>query len=248
MEIKKNFLLNRRLRALKTFFFSKKLRKEGLKVIIKHLYTTELLKKSSISSLDLQDITQQKECKVVPFTKIDGNISYYELIALSSLIQEFKPTILLEIGTFNGLSTLHMAINSPESAKIHTLDLLEIDSLDLYVDVEDIKYIKSSEKFKKKYGNHPEKEKIIEHYGNSLLFPFDSFGNPDFIFIDGGHSYAMVKNDTEKSLAILKKGGVLLWHDYTPDCPGVFNYLSELRAYHPIFHIKETSLACLVFN
>lgn len=230
--------------ALKTFILSKPLRKNFLKCGVKYLYTKAVLQKNSITSISIQDLTQNKEpCKIFPFSRIDGNLSCYELIVLASLIQELKPKRLLEIGTFNGLTTLHMAINAPEEAIIDTLDLLQIDPKTPYLDPEDIKYIESKEKSKKKYIHNP--QKIKEHYGNSLYYPFVSFDNPDFIFIDGSHSYPMVKNDTEKSLNILKKGGVILWHDYTPDCPGVFTYLNELKMHYPIFRIKKTSLAYL---
>ena len=244
MLIKKNFFFKRRLKALKTFLLSSSLRRDVLKLGIKHLYTEALLQKKSILCIGLEDLIQEKKpCKICSFTRVDGNLSYYELIVLSSLIQELKPKTLLEIGTFNGLGSLHMAMNAPQDAKVHTLDLLKVAS-DTHLESEDLKYIETPEKNKKIYSNFPQKEQIKEHYGDSLYYPFETFGKPDFIFIDGSHSYPMVKNDTEKSLKILSKGGAILWHDYTPDCPGVFTYLNELNNHCPIIHIKETSLAC----
>lgn len=235
-------LLKKRMTALKTFLFSKTLRRDFLKLGVKELYKASLLKKDCLPCIDLEGLLHDKNpCKLLPFSRIDGNMSYYELIVLSSLIQNLKPLTLLEIGTFNGLTTLHMAINTPQNALIHTLDLLEIEN-QTFLDIEDLKYIEHKEKNKKKYRDHIEQVKIQEHYGNSLYYPFEAFQNPNFIFIDGSHSYLMVKNDTEKSLNILKKGGVILWHDYTPECTGVFTYLNELRAHYPIFHIRETSL------
>ena len=38
----------------------------------------------------------------------------------------------------------------------------------------------------------------------------------DLIFIDGGHTYTCIKNDTdEKSLEMIKENGLILWHDFS---------------------------------
>ena len=65
---------------------------------------------------------------------------------------------------------------------------------------------------------------------------------PGLVFIDAGHRYDNVRNDTEKSLAILEDGGVLLWHDYAYNCAGVFNYLNEINGRLPLYHLRDSSL------
>jgi hypothetical protein len=242
--LKKRFLLRRRLEALKTFFFQKELRNETLKLVVKELYTQENLKKGPIPSSTLTELTSNNHpCRLLPLSRSNGNLHYYELFAMMCLIQELKPKTLLEIGTFNGLTTLHMALNTDPSARIYTLDLLTLEESALSeLDPHDIQYIENQEKLHKHYENSPEKEKIQEFHGNSLNFPFNTFNHAEFIFIDGSHSYSMVKNDTEKSLEILQEEGCILWHDYTPDSPGVFHYLNELSATYSLLHIKETSL------
>jgi hypothetical protein len=47
----------------------------------------------------------------------------YELYCLSLIARQFNPKIIFEIGTFDGRTTLHFALNSPELTKIHTLDI-----------------------------------------------------------------------------------------------------------------------------
>jgi len=42
-------------------------------------------------------------------------------------------------------------------------------------------------------------------------FPPDFF---DTVFIDGGHTKEVVLNDTTKGLAVLRPGGLMLWHDF----------------------------------
>lgn len=39
----------------------------------------------------------------------------------------------------------------------------------------------------------------------------------DSVFIDGGHQTEVVLSDTLKSLTLLRKGGLMIWHDFCPD-------------------------------
>jgi hypothetical protein len=50
---------------------------------------------------------------------------------------------------------------------------------------------------------------------DSRLWAPEAPGGVDFCFIDAGHSYECVKNDTEKAFSVLNHGGVVLWHDAT---------------------------------
>ncbi len=52
----------------------------------------------------------------------------------------------------------------------------------------------------------------------------------DLIFIDGGHDRESVAGDVEASLAILKSGGILVFHDYGTDHPGVTEAVDKLIA------------------
>ena len=38
----------------------------------------------------------------------------------------------------------------------------------------------------------------------------------DSVLIDGGHASEVVVNDTRKSLQVLRRGGVIMWHDFCP--------------------------------
>jgi len=71
------------------------------------------------------------------------------------------------------------------------------------------------------------------------------FNSIDLIFIDGGHNYSCVKNDSEKAFKMIKKGGYVFWHDYVvikKSCKDVVKYIHEISKYKKIFHIKNTSL------
>lgn len=44
----------------------------------------------------------------------------------------------------------------------------------------------------------------------------------DVLFIDGNHSYRFVKEEIKKYVPFIKKGGVVLFHDYEVGMPGVY--------------------------
>lgn len=55
------------------------------------------------------------------------------------------------------------------------------------------------------------------------------------IFIDGDHSYLGCKKDIEAWFPKMKKGGVMLFHDYDQTSPGVIQAVDEFRKEHPKF-------------
>lgn len=235
---------SRRYTAIQHLFSSPATLKKNLKDLIASLYEQKERKTQKIPMGDLLDCCSRIPiCQTMYIERQDGHLTHQELLLISSLVSYFKPKNLLEIGTFDGLSTLHLALNSPLDSKIHTLDI----SSDQLVDKNllapsDLKYILEPSKKKKLYKETAFVEKIIEHEGHSLFFSFSQFQEVDFVFIDGGHHFQIVKNDTEKSLSILKPGGIILWHDYSPNQQGVYNYLNQLSSSLSLLHLKGTSL------
>ena len=53
----------------------------------------------------------------------DGNPSAIELFYLGAIVRASGARAMFEIGTFDGATTLQLALNSPPEAVIHTLDL-----------------------------------------------------------------------------------------------------------------------------
>ena len=94
--------------------------------------------------------------------------------------------------------------------------------------------------------NNNIKSKIEVIFQDSKKLNIDRFVDSlDLIFIDGGHSYSCVKNDTEKSMRMIRKNGLIFWHDYSigkRSHKDVYKYLNEIRDKYEIFHIRNTSL------
>jgi hypothetical protein len=89
---------------------------------------------------------------------------------------------------------------------------------------------------------------ILKPRGSLDLTPgnFDEFF--DMVFVDGDHSAAVVRHDSELALKITRPGGIIVWHDYGNQAVEVTAVLDALAAAHdlPIRRIAETWLAFLI--
>ena len=175
--------------------------------------------------------------------------SDYEAWIISVLSKKSKN--IFEFGTCSGKTTYLMALNSSDTSKIITLTLNPKEVSNLTIQKEDNKVsfknmISESiyEKFLFSGTNEEKKIKVI--FKNSLEFDENIYRNFfDLIFIDGGHTYSVVKNDSEKAFEMIKKDGIILWHDYVPgkeSAKNIVNYINEISKRKDISHINNTSL------
>lgn len=179
----------------------------------------------------------------------DGNVAPFELMCIALLCSYFKPEKILEIGTFDGNTTLQLALNSPGGSEIYTVDLpYDRDRGELNLPAADLKYVTERKHLGLKYNASSVSYKVKQVFADSAQYDFSRLTGVEFVFIDGCHSYDYVKNDTEKVFKILKQPGVVLWHDYSVHWPGVWNYLHEISRCLPVVNLKGTSLALYIKN
>ncbi|SDG53123.1 Methyltransferase domain-containing protein [Dyadobacter soli] len=179
-----------------------------------------------------------------------GHTTEFELKVISNLVKKWNPRRIFEIGTFEGRTTLNMALNSSTDAEIITLDLPADELASTRMDIEDdeVRYVKKDVSGERFIG-HPAASKIRQVFGDSATFDFSEYHNSvDVAFIDGSHAYDYVLNDSEKVFTIIRKGGLIIWHDYT-NWPGVWTALNELyqkdARFKDIRHIGGTSITIL---
>lgn len=196
-----------------------------------------------VSANDVVDPTRTIHLTNLHFAH--GHPSWNELVVLCSLCRKFDPKLILEIGTFDGNTTLHFALNSPDTAKVLTLDLPPDVLEGKGTSRGDRSLTSSPLRSVRRFIGTEFEEKITQFYGDSLEFDFSKFlehGHPDFIFIDAGHTYDCVKSDTEKALSIIKSGGHIVWHDYHPGTQGVVIYLNEISQFYDLKHVSGTAI------
>ena len=172
-----------------------------------------------------------------------GNVSIQEAYYIAAMVKILQPKRVFEFGTFDGRTTLQMALNSPH-AKIYTLDL-PMDNIESILNIlpePDEKCVLRRPQVKC-FHNHSTSDMIIQLVGDSRTFDFSPFiGRIDFVFVDGAHSMSFVKSDTENALKMVSQNGIIVWHDYARGCPGVYNVLNKLNQSLNLSHILETTL------
>ena len=158
---------------------------------------------------------------------------------------------IFEFGTCSGRTTYILARSAPDDAVIGTLTLAPA-GVDAYQedpgDPDSAKWrtiAEAESAYSSFYYTGTEVEsKIRQYFGDSKSFNEDEWlSRCDLIFIDGSHAYSYVKNDSEMALRMLKPNGVIVWHDFSPLCPGVWSYLGKLGRKLPIRHLAPTRLA-----
>lgn len=196
---------NKYLRALKAIGFAIRypsLTRQFIREAISFMYGDGNLKIKNLPLVSLEALLNKKNIQIVlKNVKIrEGTVSPYEIIVISSLISAYKPTNILEIGTFDGNTTLQMAANA-SNALVHTIDLPK-GTIETHLPIlnEDLKFVTDQQKNTRRYLESIESKNIMQHFGDSTAYDFSKFttnGPIDFCFIDGGHSYECVKSDTE---------------------------------------------------
>lgn len=153
----------------------------------------------------LPDFSETLNC----FSFLGGGSLPIDIALLKGLSNKFKECTYFEIGTWRGESVANVA----EVAKqCYTLNLSK----------KELKGLGLDDQYSDLHGFFSKDKNNIKHlFGNSLTFDFDNLHQKfDLIFIDGGHDYKHVKNDTEKVFEhLIHDTSIIVWHDYayTPE-------------------------------
>jgi predicted O-methyltransferase YrrM len=183
----------------------------------------------------------------------DGNVTLLELCVLNELVKRHRPKTIFEMGTFDGRTTLNLALNSAPDAQIWTLDLPagELGKTRHALAGTEVEYVRKTSSGIRFQG-HPEADRIKQLYGDTAQFDFSPFlSQIDFVFIDASHAYDYVVNDTRVALKLLRnRQGVIVWHDYGA-WPGVTTALNEFFVSSQIpelRHVDGTTLVAAIFT
>jgi predicted O-methyltransferase YrrM len=149
---------------------------------------------------------------------ISASITVEEACHLGAIAKCIGARKVLEIGTSDGNTALVLAANVATEGEVVTLDLppdfdmTRKDSL-TYSDVE--LNLTPRDQLGRQYQGHPLSARIRQWYGDSAALKWGTLGGPfDLVFIDGCHSEAYVRSDSQNAINHLAPGGVLVWHDY----------------------------------
>lgn len=185
-----------------------------------------------------------------PSFQVAGQTTDYEGWVLSCFAKFSKN--IFEFGTCSGKTTTLFALNSSPETKVYSVTLNPTQLSNLFLgNSQDSKVAINNALAETIYDqfiftNMSIKNKINIIFEDSNKLNIDNFENSmDLIFIDGGHNYSCIKNDTEKAFRMIKKHGYIFWHDYKVykrSCKDVVRYINKISNNKKIFHIKNTSL------
>lgn len=190
---------------------------------IREVYVTQLFPELGAISIPIGVIHQESH-----------HANHVDMVYVCAIASTAKAKRIFEFGTYRGQTTCGLA-SVCKDAQVYTLNLpLEADPRYApYIGM----YIARS----------PDRDRINQIFCDARTFDTTPYWESmDYIFIDGDHSYAGVKNDTEKALQMLKPGGLIVWHDYAAKSPGVLEYLAEFSQERPLFGLRKTCLAVYV--
>jgi len=181
--------------------------------------------------------------------KANGNVRISELAILSAVAASCENrSNIFEIGTFDGRTTLNLALSAPAQCHIFTLDLPPDQPTKFrIVDGERhmVRKPAPGSRYEKYRASHPQAiGRIQQLLGDSATFDYAPYENScALVFVDGSHAYEYVKSDTDAAMRLVRKGGVVIWHDYGI-WEGVTNALEELeqRQHLGLCNIRGTSL------
>lgn len=147
-----------------------------------------------------------------------ASITVEEACHLGAIAKCIKAAKALEIGTSDGNSALILAANVTADGEVVTVDLPPNFSRGnqhslVYPDVD--LNLTPREQLARQYQGHRLSARIRQIYGDSAYLNWNAFGGPfDLVFIDGCHSEAYVRSDSQNAIGQLIRGGVIVWHDY----------------------------------
>ena len=195
------------------------------------------------------DVLPRRPVSVVEPQKRSGDVSLAELAVLASAaaaVQSGEEVI--EIGTFDGRTTLNFAANAPLQLQIFTLDLPPDAAPKFDLAAGERAYVD-----KPRSGRHfadPRPEfaaaaaRITQLYGDSATFDWSAHvGRAGLVFVDGSHAYDYVVADSDTALRLTADKGMVIWHDYGV-WEGVTRALEEIEAsrHLGLRHVRGTSL------
>ena len=186
---------------------------------------------------------------LVETQKRNGNVRLSELGVLAQAAAASTPgSEIIEIGTFDGRTTLNLAMNAPKGSAVFTLDLPPDHPTQFQLAPGERMFVEKmvpGERFRNGRRPWPAKAAgIVQLLGDSATFDWSQhFGKAGLVFVDGSHAKDYARKDSDTAFRLVSEGGVVVWHDYGV-WEGVTLALEELDAERKLGlrHVRGTSL------
>ena len=199
--------------------------------------------------VDWSDVFSARPIYLVETQKRAGNVAVGELAVLATAAAAIAPkSEIVEIGTFDGRTTLNMAINAPANIEIITLDLPPDAPTQFELATGERTFVDKpapGERFRRAsppWSAHA--AKISQILGDSATYDWSRhIGRAGLVFVDGSHAYDYALSDSATALRLIANKGLVIWHDYGV-WEGVTRALDEIETKNclGLRRIRGTSL------
>lgn len=186
--------------------------------------------KGGLPVVEFLDICPAQDT-IEPYSLLEGTSDIGDIMLLKALARKFDACRFLEIGTWRGETVANVAKVARECVTVDLPDKRRKGIPDIH-------------------GFFSKQDNIRHVYCDSLSLDFSSLGKFNLVFIDGKHSYEVVKSDTLNALKVLNENGVIVWHDYGYDLRlvawGVLKGILDgmpADKHQNIYHVSNTKCA-----
>ena len=177
--------------------------------------------------------------KLHKIDKMEGHLGIKEGRLLFKLARSLKNnSVIVEIGAFKGESACFISEGiGTKNCILYSIDTWHNDRMpqgrgDVFAD-----FLKNIEPYKNKI-------EPLRGYSSEVVRSWPKERKIDFLFIDGDHSYIGIKRDVQDWIPLVKKNGIICFHDY-PEEPGVKKVVDEIIQDGTIRFIKSKSCLCV---
>jgi predicted O-methyltransferase YrrM len=164
---------------------------------------------------------------------------------LGAIVRALQPRTILEIGTYLGVSACAMALNAPADCRIFTVDLPDAAVAEAVpgLNAIDQGHIATSRhRVGEAFLQSPVAKQITQIREDTMAFRAEKWmSNVDLVYVDGGHSLAVLTKDTENAFRVLSPTGTIIWDDYFHLYPDVVSFLNKLADKYELHAIKGTN-------
>jgi predicted O-methyltransferase YrrM len=204
---------------------------------------SDMLHHPGILSLEVSDLpAPESPIQMLAIAPGHGGMPAQDLYALLRVVRWTKPKVIFEIGTYQGVTTAHLALNS--DAQIYTLDMpLEMATgLERYSPIE-AAAVQAREQVGTFYRRFNHDGRIHQLFGDSRTFDYQPYyGCADLVLVDACHLFDYVVSDSNHAFRLLGPRGVIVWHDFG-NSRDVVRALQQVAREWPVYHLEASNIA-----
>jgi predicted O-methyltransferase YrrM len=214
-----------------------------IRIFFRRKKTVDLAKKDINLMSEFNSLSDEDKCKLLNLREHfwqDNMGRFKERAGLFYIASKLNnPKIIVEIGSWVGVSTCYIAAGLPSNSKAHIfgVDTFKGTTINEVASVAWNKSVSNMggttlNRFIENVKLTGFEKKISPIVSESHIAAKKWKNEIDFLFIDGDHFYESVKKDFDAWCPYLSSDGVLAFHDYDEKHPEVVKFVNEVKSVH----------------